>query len=435
MRFKLAILVGRIIRKFGLKSNRSTNLPGNVAIRICPNFFSKIHFSGKVIAVTGSNGKTTTSNMIAFMLKEAGYRVINNVEGANLSGGIATTILSKCTLKGEMNYDYVVFEVDERFARIVFRQFSPDIMLVTNLVRDQVVRNGHPDIIMEKLGQGIAPSVQLVLNANDPISSELAPKNNTVYFGVERTEYATQTSENITHDCKVCPHCFHHLHYNFYHYNHLGDYVCENCNYKMKQADYYASEVDFSKGSFCVNGVALKTKYTTLFNMMNTTAAIATCVQAGLTLETACEMASRFEVSKERYDEFDFNGRKTVLMLTKQNSVSLDQSISFALLQPEQKTVLLYVNNVIYTENKDISWLYDVSFERLKDKVDHIVCGGSRAVDLAVRLKLANIDMQKVSVQTDVKKLKQAVSQTQGSIYILAASAFGNEDGVLSIFE
>lgn len=435
MRFKLAVLIGRMIRAFGSKSNRSTNLPGNVAIKICPNFFAKIQFTGKVIAVTGSNGKTTTSNMIAFMLREAGYSVVNNVEGANLSGGIATTLLSKCSLKGVMDYDYVVFEVDERFARIIFRQFAPDIMLVTNLVRDQVVRNGHPDIIMEKLNQGIAPSVKLVLNANDPISSELAPNNAVVYFGAEKTEYSTQTSQNITQDCKVCPHCFHHLHYNFYHYNHIGEYICENCNYQMKKADYYASAIDFNAGSFRVNDIPLKTKYTTLFNMMNTTAAIATCVQAGLELARACEMASRFQVSKERYDEFDFHGRKTVLMLTKQNSVSLDQSISFALLQPEQKTILLYVNNVIYTENKDISWLYDVSFERLKDQADHIVCGGSRAYDLAVRLKLAHIDMKKVSVQTDAKKLKEIIIQTRGSIYILAASAFGNEDGVLRIFE
>ncbi|MEG2295861.1 MAG: Mur ligase family protein, partial [Oscillospiraceae bacterium] len=218
MRFKLAIVIGRIIRAFGSKNNRSTNLPGNIAIKICPHFFSNIKFKGKIIAVTGSNGKTTTSNMIAFMLREAGYSVANNAEGSNLSGGIATTLLSKCTLDGVMDYDYVVFEVDERFARIIFREFTPNIMLVTNLVRDQVVRNGHPDIIMEKLKQGIASSVQLVLNSNDPISSELAADNPVVYFGVEKTAYSTQNSENITQDCKVCPHCFHHLHYNFYHY-------------------------------------------------------------------------------------------------------------------------------------------------------------------------------------------------------------------------
>ncbi len=435
MRFALAVLLGRLVRFAGKFVNRATNLPGELAIRLCPDFLARFHFDGKVIAVTGSNGKTTTTNMIAHILREQGYSVAINTEGSNLSPGIATTLLTHCKLNGHMPQDFVVLEVDERFTPIIFGRFVPDIFVVNNLFRDQVVRNGNPDIIYDKIKEAVKPGMTLVVNGNDPISQRLADQNPHVTFGMTKTDRSAETQQFLTDDCKVCPKCFHKLRYDFYHYNHIGSFHCDHCGYATPPIDFLASDVDFAGGSFSINGIPATVTYKTTFHVINTTAAVAACVQAGLTLEQAIAGAATFQVSKVRYDEMTLLGRKAVLMLTKQNPTSLDQSISYALEQPEEKTVVLFVNNVLYTEKKDISWLYDVTFERLKGKVDHVVCSGGRAYDLAVRLKEGGFTNEELVVVDDLGNIKAQMTDTRGAIYILAASAFGNEDGILEALQ
>lgn len=433
MRFAIAVLIGRVVRFAGRFLHRSTNLPGQVALKICPDLLGRLTFQGKVIAVTGSNGKTTTSNLIAHILRQNGYSVVNNTEGSNLTAGVATTLLCSCTLGGHVAADFVVLEVDERYSRLIFKEMKLDYFLINNLLRDQVVRNGNPDIVLDKIAQAIHPGVKLILNANDPISQTISPETPRAYFGMARTGRSTDTCVNLTQDCKVCPYCFHTMQYEYFHYNHIGKFACSHCDYHMPQPDYLATDVNFETGDFCINGHPAKVTYTTVFHFMNTTAAVAVACEAGLKLEDAIAAAATFEVSRERYDEFDVGGRKAVLMLTKQNPVSLDQSISFVLTRPEEKTVVLFVNNVIYTENKDISWLYDVAFERLKGQADYIVCSGSRAYDIAVRLKLGGFEDSVLKVEDDLKKLRGVMESTTGTIYILAASAFGDEDGILDV--
>ena len=431
VRFAFAMIVGRIVRWFGSFVNRSTNLPGEVACRLCPGFMKRFSFDGKIIAVTGSNGKTTTTNMIAHILRSRGYTTAINAEGSNMTPGIATTLLTACDLRGRVRADYVVLEVDERYTPIVFADVQPDILVVTNLFRDQVVRNGNPDIIFDKIQSGIPEKTILVLNGDDPISQRLAPGNRRVYFGMARTGRSSDRQQFLTDDCKVCPSCFHKLRYHFYHYNHIGDFYCESCGYRTPPIDFLADGVDFEAGTFFINKTPASVSYKTTFHVVNTTAAAAACVTAGLTLQEAVAGAATFEVSKIRYDEMELCGRRAVLMLTKQNAASLDQSISYALEQPEEKTVVLFVNNVLYTEKKDISWLYDVTFERMRGKVDKIVCSGTRALDIGVRLKTGGFSEEEFLVVEQLSDIKKAMAQTKGAIYILAASAFGNEDGIL----
>ena len=394
MRFALAVLLGRMVRFVGKFVGRSTTLPGRIALRLDHAFLKKMKFDGKVIAVTGSNGKTTTQNLVAHILRENGYTVINNTEGSNLAAGVATTLLEHCTLKGQIRSDFVVLEVDERFTPIVFSQIPLDVFLVNNLLRDQVVRNGNPDVILAKIAEAVPHARRLVLNADDPISQQLGDgRSDNVTFGM----------------------------------------ACPTCGYHTPEPDYLADQVDFESGDFTVNGLPAHVNYPTPFHFMNTTAAVAVCCTAGLPLDKALAAAGTFEVSRERYDEFNVDGRKAVLMLTKQNPVSLDQNIAYVLTKESPKTVALYVNNVIYTDDKDISWLYDVAFERLVGQVDWVVCSGSRAYDLAVRLELAGFDRDHMIIEDDNSKLREAMKRSEGTIWVLAASAFGDEDGILEV--
>lgn len=421
MKRTIAILVGKILHFIGKPLGKSTNLPGEIALKICPNLISTFKIRGKVLAVTGSNGKTTTANMVAHILKSCGYSVANNAKGSNLTGGVATTLITNSNISGYIDRDFVVLEVDERFSRLIFRNFAPDIMLVTNLFRDQLTRNGNVDVIISKLTEAIKPSTKLVLNANDPISSLLAPNNERVYYEMVKTTQSTEKSINITHDCKVCPICFAPMNYDFFHYNHIGKFSCSKCDYQTQGADYTAESVDFKTGSFLINGIPALTGYKSAFNFLNVTAAVALCCEAGVDISSAVKAVNTFKVSKQRFDEFDIGGRKAVMILSKnQNPVSFDQSISYVVdADEEEKTVIVYVNNINHTHNKDTTWLYDISFGRLDGKIDSIICTGPRAYDLAVRLKLDGFNMKNVLTEPNLENLESVVSETKGTVYVL----------------
>ena len=420
LRFKIALAIGKLIHFAGKYVGKATNLPGDFAMKLCPNLLGSFSFKGKVIAVTGSNGKTTTANMLAFVLAEQGYTVANNAKGSNLTGGIATTLLTAARFSGRIDEDFVVLEVDERFSRLIFKQFSPDYLLCTNLFRDQLTRNGNIDVIIAKLHEAIKPSVKLILNANDPISGNLAPQNERVYYGMDRTPQATLDCPNLTHDAKVCPKCFGRMRYDFFHYNHIGQFTCLACDYKTPEAEYFATEVSFETGNFKINGTPVYADYRPPFNILNMTAAVATCCEVGVKLEDACAAISRFKVMKQRFDEFKIGERTAIMILSKnQNPVSFDQSISYVLELEGEKTVVVYVNNINHTGHRDTTWLYDISFERLVGKVSAMVCTGPRACDLAVRLKLAGFADENIKIQCDVAKIKPIIEETGGSICVL----------------
>jgi len=420
LKFIIALLVGKLLHLIGKPLGKATNLPGEVALKLCPDLFSHFRFRGKVLAVTGSNGKTTTANAVAHILSRSGRSVVNNAKGSNLTGGVATTLLCSSRLSGTVPQDFVVLEVDERYSRLIFRGFAPDLMLVTNLFRDQLTRNGNVDVIVAKLTEAIGPGTRLVLNANDPISADLAPDNERVYYAMARTDASTDTSVNITHDAKVCPRCFGKMHYDFFHYNHIGQFTCTNCGYTTPEAAYVTDNVDFAAGVFTFNGCRTSGFFYSPYLLMDLTAAIALCCEAGIPQSTALEHAATFTVSRQRFREFAIGRRKAVLILSKnQNPVSFDQSISYVLEQEERKNVIIYVNNINHTDNKDTTWLYDISFERLNGRIDSLICTGPRAYDLAVRLQLSGFDMDTVLVEPDLDQLKPVLERTEGTLYIL----------------
>ncbi len=434
MRLFIAICVCRVLYFIGRLIGKGTSKPGDIARIVCPNVLNRLKFSGKVICITGTNGKTTTSNMVTHILRENGYSVINNSFGSNMLGGITTSLLTNCTFGGEVKADFSVLEIDERWLRFFVKEVTPDYVLLTNLLRDQIVRNCCPEIVLEKIKLGVTPGTTYVLNANDPVSQQVSwgIDNPIVWFALGENERSTKECRSGTNDAKVCPRCMHNLSYNYYHYNHVGDFHCENCGFECPKADFIGTDMNFDEASLNINGKPVKLTFDATYFMFNAVAAAALCCSAsGMSVEKALAAEETFDIGViKRYEEIEVLGRKCQLILTKQNPASIDQSVDFVADKEAPRTLIIISNNMFHTERKDVLFMYDVAYENLKD-VEYIVIVGKRRYDMAVRLKLADIDMERVQICDREEDLRSCLEKTEGNIYVMTSSVFSNEDKVL----
>lgn len=434
MRLFIAICVCRMLYFIGRLIGKGTSKPGDIARIVCPAVLKRLKFDGKVICITGTNGKTTTSNLVTHMLRENGYTVINNSFGSNMLGGITTSLLTNCTFGGRVKADFSVLEIDERWLRFFVKEVTPDYVLLTNLLRDQIVRNCCPEIVLEKIKLGVTPGTTYILNANDPVSQQVSwgIDNPIVWFALGENDRSTKECRSGTNDAKVCPKCMHELSYDYYHYNHVGSFHCENCGFETPKADFLGHNIDFAGGKFFINGEETQITFDATYFMFNTVAAAAVCCSAsGMELKKALASAETFDIGvTKRYEEITVLGRRCQLILTKQNPASIDQSVDFVTDKESPRTLIIISNNMFHTERKDVLFMYDVAYENLKD-VEHIVIVGKRRYDMAVRLKLGGIDMERVQVCDEAEDLRSCLEKTEGNIYVMTSSVFSNEDKVL----
>ena len=200
------ILVCKTIRLIGRLTGRGSSLPGQIALKLDPDILSKIKMPPYIVAVTGSNGKTSTVELIARILKDAGKSFAYNKEGSNQIEGVTTLILEHCTFSGKVKPEIILIESDERFAKYTFRYFSPTHYIITNLYRDQLTRNGHPEWVAHAIEESIRPETQLVLNADDPLVSKFGlGRDNTVYFGADRLPQSTDSCTSLYNDGNIVP--------------------------------------------------------------------------------------------------------------------------------------------------------------------------------------------------------------------------------------
>ncbi len=203
LRFLFALWMAKLsVPALKITRHNGTDFPGTLALKLCPDFLKYVGRPKTIIAVTGTNGKTTVSNLLADTLEKAGHRVLINRAGSNVASGIATALLKGCDLAGRVkNYDMAVLEVDERSSVRVYPYITPDYIAVTNLFRDSIMRNAHAEFIADIISRSVPASSRLVLNADDLISCGLAPENERVYFGIDRlpTDTVRQPHQRRAH--------------------------------------------------------------------------------------------------------------------------------------------------------------------------------------------------------------------------------------------
>lgn len=197
---------GKFIATKVLRRNGSI-LPGKIALKICPDFIGKIEKPRTIIAVTGTNGKTTVCNMIEDVLRDNGYDFIDNKLGANVNVGVATTLINGANFLGKTKKDLAVLEIDERSSVKIYPYLTPTYLICTNLFRDSMLRNAHSEFISNILTKYIPKKTKLILNADDLISCNIAPTNKRVYFGIDKLTTDENVCHNIVNDMPTCPKC------------------------------------------------------------------------------------------------------------------------------------------------------------------------------------------------------------------------------------
>ena len=417
MRRLAAIWVGKMLGLAGrLAGKKSSAAPGAFALKICPGLISDMNnkVSQKIIVTCGTNGKTTTNNVICSALEAKGYTVICNRVGANMLSGVATAYIESADIFGRVKADFACLEIDEAYAKIIFKYIRPDVMIITNLFRDQLDRYGELDGTVKLIKDAIelADGVTLVLNADDPVCVQFKDAENTrtLFYGVSEK---VLDDEDETKEGKYCPVCGEKLSYNYQHYSQLGDFLCPACGYKRPTPDFAITDVSLlSPMRFSINGELVEVNYKGFYNILNLAAVYTALKAAGESTDNFAEHLKDYKPQTGRMQEFNI-GKQVVLSLSK-NPAGFNQAITTVNQDERKKDIIIAINDGV-GDGKDVSWLWDVAFEKLKnEKLTTLAVTGLRKYDAALRFRYEDIEPDILS--DDMKELILSALNTESEV-------------------
>ncbi len=394
---------------------------GKIALKIYPQILTELSKEVRkgIFVVCGTNGKTTTNNMLCAALEAEGQKVVCNHTGSNMLNGVVAAFALGAGLNGHIDADYACIEVDEASTRHIFPRMKPNYMVMTNLFRDQLDRYGEIDITMNILEEMIrtVPDMKLIVNGDDALSAYMAMDsgNPCVYYGISRPVMRNETNE--IREGRFCKKCGERLQYSFYHYSQLGDYQCPKCGFKRPVPDYDAEDVKVGDQlSFSVEGKRIVANYRGFYNVYNILAAYAGIRTAGFKAEHFMDMLKNFNPENGRMEQFRIKGAGVTLNLAK-NPAGFNQNISAVMQDTNPKDVIIAINDNAQ-DGIDISWLWDVDFDRLgEDSIRSVTVSGIRCQDMRLRLKYVDIPS---ILESDVEKaVRDRVADGTGNLYVL----------------
>jgi lipid II isoglutaminyl synthase (glutamine-hydrolysing) len=421
--------VGGLARRAG--RGGGTSLPGKVLMRLEPHAITELsaRLPNGCAVISATNGKTTTAAMAASVLEHSGRTLVHNRAGANMAGGIASTLLAASRPGGGIGGDFGLFELDEFWLDQVAADLQPKAILLANLFRDQLDRYGELDTIADRwaaLAARARPEVALVLNADDPLIADLGRERAHVsYFGVEDDAMALPEMQHAS-DSKHCRRCGAAYVYDTVYLGHLGHYRCPACGQERPAPSIAAEEIELrgTRGA----GVTLRTSRGSrrvelplpgLYNVYNALGAAALCLALGVGLDDIVAGLETVTAAFGRAETVTIDQLELSILLVK-NPAGANEILRTLVLEDGELDVLAILNDRT-ADGRDVSWVWDADFEILAERVRHVTCAGTRAAEMALRLKYAGVPLQRIDVVYDLPAaLDAAVAQApSGRLFAL----------------
>ncbi len=427
MKSTLLIIYNKIIYRICRLFKRDGSVfPGSLVKKHDKNILKKIKYPKYVIGITGSSGKGSTTSLVAYILEKNGYKVVWNKNGSNLINAAITLILNNTNaVTKKMNCDILLMELDESYIKEIFDKNVLTHLLVTNITRDQPARNGHPEIILNKIINSIGDNTHVIINADDPFLNRIKYTHHGLIttYGVAKTKYDSLEPINESVDAQYCPLCHSKLKYDFYHTGHIGKYKCTNCDFGREKVNFEAADVNLKKQFFTINDSIYHINKDVFFAVYYTLAAYTLLKTIGINDDKIRKYLNDEPMVSKRLKEYKVDNRFVEMLESKnENNLSYYESLHYIKNVKDKKTVILGFDNVSrrYKLN-DISWLYDVKFELLNDdNIDKIFIIGRFRYDVLTRLKYANIPDEKIVVVDKINDIIDKVrNESVGNIYTM----------------
>ncbi|MFL5782389.1 MAG: MurT ligase domain-containing protein [Thermoleophilaceae bacterium] len=416
----LAVALARAVRALVRRAGRGgTTAPGRVLLRLDPRAIGRLgaRLGGGSVLVSATNGKTTTASMLAGALERAGFDVVRNRAGSNMNWGVATALLDAGRRPGELG----LFEVDEAWLGGVAAELEPRMIVLGNLFRDQLDRYGELETIAdrwEELAAARDGLSDLVLCADDPLVADLGRERARVtYFGVEDDSVALAELQHAA-DSKHCRRCGHAYEYEAIYMGHLGRYRCPNCG-RERPAPQVAAERVALRGMAGsdvtfrtpAGSIEVRLPLPGLYNVYNALAATAAALELGVPLDRIRDGLAGAAAVFGRVETIPVAGRDVSILLVK-NPAGANEVLRTLTLEDGSLDVWLALNDGI-ADGRDVSWIWDADFEVLAGRVRRATCSGTRAEEMALRLKYAGVDAP-IAVDRDLgRSLDAAVADRE----------------------
>nr|WP_228370413.1 Mur ligase family protein [Gottschalkia acidurici] len=420
-----SIIASKAVMKFSkVFFKGGSSFPGKVALKLDKSILKTVSKGYKVILVTGTNGKTTTTSMIQGMIKDSGKKVISNSTGANMYSGIVACFVDNYSFSKSRDEKYAVIEVDEANVKFITEIITPEIITITNLFRDQLDRYGEVYTTLKKILEGVekTSSSKLVLNGDESLLGELGLPNESVYFGFD-TSIEQNTKVDVNADSKFCKKCKSPYKYHYLTYNHLGKFYCDNCGYERPDLRYSidkiveltpeGSTVEISGNQYYINVPGT-------YNIYNMLCAYSVAKELGIDNEVIYDSLKSQKSSFGRQETIDIDGKAVKIILVK-NPAGYDQAIDTVGLESKKISLIMLLNDN-YADGRDVSWLWDVKFEKLSNlNLDKIFISGIRLYDMALRLKIAGMSVDKFNIMENQEELLNGIKEAESdTVYVMA---------------
>jgi len=422
---------GAVSRRAG---RGGTSLPGKVLMRLEPHAIGRLssRLQNGSAVISATNGKTTTAAMVAAVLERGGTRLVHNRAGANMAGGVASALLQAARRGTRLSGDTGLFEVDEFWLGQVVDELRPRALLLANLFRDQLDRYGELDTIADRWADVCArTTADLILNADDPTVADLgrarggdAADPSVSFFGVEDDSVALHEMQHAA-DAKHCRRCGAPYRYDAVYLGHLGRYRCDNCGAHRPEPQVAATGVvleGVSGARFTLRTPAgerpVALPLPGLYNVYNALAAAALSLALGASLDDVAAGLHAVSPAFGRAETVRLGDRDLSILLVK-NPAGANEVLRTLALEPGEHDLLAILNDQV-ADGRDVSWVWDADFEVLAGRVRHVTCSGTRAAEMALRLKYAGVPTERIEVATALDEgLDRALRHGDGRLFAL----------------